>query len=700
MSTEAAATRHTGLLTILEGSTFCLCDERGDVGEGTAGFFAADTRFLSRLELRVDGLRPLLLSSGRVEYFSAAFFLRNDVSPRLPQDAVSVDRRRVVGATGMADVLLLRNEEPDALELELSVTLEADFADIFAVKDRDFALGSPAAARPLPAPAPATLDPTGRQLVFADPRGEARTQVLLSSGCSSFSENIAVWQVRLAPREVWRLRLDVVAYPAGEVAAAPLVEARFGTELEHVRQSLETWNLSVPRVRARWRNVEETIASSIADLAALRLRTEGTLGRLPAAGMPWFMTVFGRDTIVTCLQTFLLGPELARSGLEALAALQSEVDDPAIDAEPGKIVHELRRGRAAEAWFPVYYGTVDATPLYLVLLHETWRWTGDDRLVEELREPALRALEWIDRWGDRDGDGFVEYERRSPRGLANQSWKDSGDSQRFADGRVAEPPIAPVEVQGYVYDAKRRLAEIARAAWSDDGLAARLEQEASELRERFDRAFWVGDRGGHYALALDRDKRRVDAFCSNVGHLLWSGIVPQERAATLVERMLSPELWSGWGLRTMSTSDRAYNPLAYHRGTVWPHDTSLAAWGLARYGFWEESRRLLRALFTAAQWFDWSLPEVFAGHSRQATPFPIAYPTAARPQAWAAGAPVLCLQLLLGLRPDRETAALVSDAPDGFPAWAGEIEVDGIRALGRSWRASVAPGGPVTVEEA
>jgi glycogen debranching enzyme len=686
------------VLTILEGSTFCICDEGGDVRGGTSGLFAADTRFLSRLELKLDGLRPLLLSSGTVEYFSAAFFLRNDLSGRLPQDAVSVDRRRFVGPAGMVDTVRLRNESMEPLMLTVSVELEADFADIFTVKERDPAFGNPLAMQhPLPEPAVPRTDPSGRELVFVSGVDGVRTQVLLSRPAAWNGGGIG-YDLLLTPGEAWDLRVDVIAYPEGDVAAPPLVEARFGHELEHVRQSLEAWHLRVPRVQAGWRNIEDTIRRSIADLAALRLRSEGTVGRLPAAGMPWFMTVFGRDTIVTCLQTLLFGPELARSGLEALAALQATVDDPAIDAEPGKIVHELRRGRAAERWFPAYYGTVDATPLFLVLLSEAWRWTGDDTLARDLREPALRALRWIDDWGDRDGDGFVEYRRRTPEGLLHQSWKDSGDSQRFADGSFAEPPIAPAEVQGYVYDAKVRLAEMARVAWRDEQLAAQLELEASELRDRFDDAFWVDARGGYYALALDGAKAPVDSLCSNVGHLLWSGIVPERRAGAIAERLLSNALWSGWGVRTMSTDDRAYNPLAYHRGTVWPHDTSIAAWGLTRYGFWEESHALVHALFTAAQWFEWSLPEVFAGFSRSETPFPIAYPTAARPQAWAAGAPVLCLQLLLGLEPDREGGRLVSRAP-ALPDWVGPVDVHGIPALGRRWRVLGDPRGVIAVDE-
>ena len=685
------------MLTILEGSTFCICDERGDIRDGAAGLFAEDTRYLSRLELLVDGERPLLLSSGRVEYFSAAFFLRNDVTSHLGQDAVSIDRRRFVGAAGLADALLVRNVGMDAVEFELGVLVATDFADILTVKARDFTLGHPETAPELPPPARAQRDETGRQIVLTHDAGPERTQILLSRPCVELSEGVANFRLSLAPGEVWQLRLDVVPAPEGRVAAPPVVEVRFGTELEHVRESLSTWRMRVPRVRSGWHDVEATIARSVADLASLRMRTSGTMGRLPAAGMPWFMTVFGRDTIITCLQTFLLGSELSRSALEALAALQAHEDDPSIDAEPGKIVHELRRGRAAETWFARYYGTVDATPLYLVLLSEAWRWTRDDDLARALREPAIRALDWIDRWGDRDGDGFVEYERRAPRGLVNQSWKDSGDSQCFSDGTPAAPPIAPAEVQGYVYDAKRRMAELAREAWGDAELADRLERDAAQLAARFDAAFWVDERNGYYALALDGDKRPVDALCSNNGHLLWSGIVPRARAAALAAQLLSPELWTGWGVRTMGSSDRGYNPLAYHRGTVWPHDTSIAAWGLARYGFWEESHTLVRALFTAAHWFDWSLPEVFAGFSKGETPFPIAYPTAARPQAWAAGAPVLCLQLLLGLRPDPDADRLVSDAPPGFPAWAGEIDLRGVHALGRTWDVTAEPGGAVSV---
>jgi glycogen debranching enzyme len=666
-------------LTILEGSTFCICDDIGDLGGATSGLFADDTRFLSRLELRVNGHRPLLLSSGKVEYFSAAFYLRNPLAGGLPQDALSIVRERFVGE-GMQDHVAVRNEsgEPVAFTLELDVA--NDFADIISVKEHDFALGDPLHARPLPPPAVVRFDPDGNQLVLEEStNGSARTQVILSQPGETNGSNVR-YAIELAPRERWSLRVDVVPSLSGEETAPLAVERRFGQERRHVSDSLAAWHLRVPQLRTAWAPLGHAFDQSVADLASLRMRGEDGMGALPAAGMPWFMTVFGRDTLITCLQTMLLGPELAVSALDTLAALQSQEDDPSIDAEPGKIVHELRRGRAAETWFRTYYGSIDATPLFLVLLSEVWRWTGDAELATRLRGPALAALEWCDRWGDRDGDGFVEYERRTSRGLANQSWKDSGDSMRFHDGTLAEPPIAPAEVQGYVYDAKLRLAE-------------RLEREAAALRAQFNEAFWVDDdRGGFYALALDADKRPVDSLASNIGHLLWSGIVPAERTEQVADCLMAESLWSGWGVRTMSTDDAGFNPLSYHTGTVWPHDTSLAAWGLARSGRWTETRRIVQTLVEAARWFDWSLPEVFAGFSRLETPFPIAYPTAARPQAWAAGTPVLLLRLLLGLEPDTARQTLRTVASGHLPTWVGQLRLTGVRAFGRPWDVHVDDG--------
>jgi glycogen debranching enzyme len=680
------------MLTILEGSTFCISDDRGDIAAETSGFFAHDTRFLSRLVLRVEGASPLLLSSGRVEHFKAAFYLRNGTANGLPRDAMSISRERFIG-TGMQERISLRNETTAALEVEVALEAEADFADIISVKLHDFSLGDPELARPLPPPAPTSYDEGRREVSIVDPRGDLSTRLVLSQP-GRLDGGAMTFGLSLQPHESWDLVVDVLPSLDGK---SDTVE-QLDEERETAGDAVAAWTLRVPRVRGGWESLRRSFDRSIDDLAALRMRTGEYRRPLFAAGMPWFMTVFGRDTSITSLQTLLLGPEIAVGALEALTELQAHEVDTAIDAEPGKIVHEVREGRCAETWFPRYYGSIDSTPLYLVLLAETWRWTDDASLARRLREPALLALEWIDRYGDRDGDGFVEYSRQVDHGLANQSWKDSGDSQRFNDGRYAEPPIAAVEVQGYVYAAKRGLAELAREVWREPGLAERLDREADELRKRFDEAFWIDERGGFFALALDGNKQPLDTQSSNMGHLLWSDIVLPERVGATVDQLLSEELWTGWGIRTMASDAAAFNPISYHNGTVWPHDTALAAWGLARHGYVAEARRVSRALIDAAGHFDWSLPEVFAGYARDETPFPIAYPTAARPQAWAAGTPILLVRVLLGIEPDRERQRLVSTVTDELPSWLDGLRIEGVRAYGRTWTAAVERG-RVTIAE-
>jgi glycogen debranching enzyme len=674
------------VITILDGSTFCISDERGDLVSGPCGLFASDVRRLSRFVLTINGERPLLLSSGKVEYFSAAFFLRNPLAD-LPQDSLSIARTRFV-VDSLQERIVIRNEATESLRFTVGIEFGADFADIFAVKARDFTLGHPENAPPLP-PLAAESWNGGSSVVLGDD-GD-RTELAFSQQ-ARHAGGRSEWDVELAPRERWDLVVDVVLGKRADAA-----QAQFGRELQRVHDSLAAWRLRVPQLRSSSDTISSTFGQSVADLASLRMRAAGHLGTLPAAGMPWFMTVFGRDTVITCLQTLLFGPELARTALRVLAELQARTDDAERDAEPGKIVHEVRHGKAAAHWFDRYYGSVDATPLFLILISEVWRWTDDIVFASELEEPARAALGWIDDSADRDGDGFVEFERRTARGLAVQTWKDSADSQRFRNAEIAEAPIAACEVQGYVYDAKLRIAELARDVWRDRALADRLEREAVELKARFNEAFWVEERGT-YALALDREKRQVDSLTSNVGHLLWSGIVPDERVDAVVDALFARALWSGWGVRTMSADDAGFNPLSYHNGTVWPHDNSLIAWGLARHGRWDECHRIARRLFEAASHFGWQLPEVFAGLPRSETPFPIAYPTATRPQAWAAGAPVLLLQLLLGLRPNRHALRLETAAPE-LPAWVGSLHLTGIRAFDRAWDVHVEKGN-VRVEEA
>jgi glycogen debranching enzyme len=666
-------------LTLIDGSTFVVCDQRGDLDGVTAasGFFAADTRFLSRSVLTIDGDRgdPVAFEQGAPH---VAVFDLEWVT------GLAVRRELFVGG-GLEELATVWNRSDEEVEAVLSFELASDFADIFAVK-RVEDLGAPGVSELAPTRPERWKD--ANTVEFADDGFPARTLVHLAPAPDDAAAGAAHYRLHLQPGERWHLRIAVQCLLNGTPElGATAFEARLRDNRRERDASLAAWWRSAPRLRAPADDaLERAWAHSLADLAALRLRWAGS-GMVPAAGLPWFMTLFGRDTLITSFQELLLGPDAAAGALRALAEAQAEIDDPERDAEPGKIVHELRRGKTALIWTDRYYGTVDATPLFLVLLSELWRWTGDDGIVLELEGAARRALEWIDSFGDRDGDGFVEYFRRATHGIDNQNWKDSYNSMVFHDGTLASAPIAAVEVQGYVYDAKRRMAELARRVWQDEATAERLERDAATLRERFDESFWLEDRGW-YALGLDADKRPIDALASNMGHLLWSGIVPDHRVAEVAARLASGPLWSGWGVRTLAADEPAFSPLEYHNGTVWPHDNSLIALGLARAGRRVEAERVVRALLDCAPFFEYRLPELFAGDERHGDEPPAVVPTSARPQAWAAGTPLLLLRAQLGLEPDPEARTLRVTA-DELPAWLEGLSLEGVRAFGRLWRVRV-----------
>jgi glycogen debranching enzyme len=671
-------------VTVLDGSTFVVCDDRGDLDgvAATSGFFAADTRFLSRSVLTIDGERGGLVSHAQAAPHLATFELRWS-------NGRAVHRELFVGR-GLEETITVENRSEGVIEAELALELASDFADIFAVK-RVEDLGAPGSSQLAPSRPEQWED--AATLAFADEGFPARTFVHLAPAPDEPGGGAARYRLSLEPGARWQLLVTVQWLLNG---APPLGGAAFEQRLRDDRRerdaSLEAWWSSVPLLQARDASLERTWSRSLADLAALRLRWTGQ-GMVPAAGLPWFMTLFGRDTLITSFQELLLGPEPAAATLRALAETQALADDPERDAEPGKIVHEIRRGKTALVWTDRYYGSVDATPLFLVLLSELWRWSGDDGIVRELESAARSALAWIDDYGDRDGDGFVEYFRRAPHGIDNQNWKDSYNSMLFRDGSLAHAPIAPVEVQGYVYDAKLRVAELARRVWRDEAIAARLEREAAELRERFDATFWLPERGW-YALGLDAEKRPIDALASNMGHLLWSGIVPRERVGEVAERLTSGPLWSGWGVRTLASDEAGFDPREYHDGTVWPHDNSLIALGLARAGRADEARRVVRALLDTASFYDGRLPELFAGYERAPGDPPVEVPTSARPQAWAAGTPVLLLRVLLELEPDTDARSLRAGARD-LPEWAEGLALDGVHAFGRRWWVRVRDGDAV-----
>jgi glycogen debranching enzyme len=386
------------------------------------------------------------------------------------------------------------------------------------------------------------------------------------------------------------------------------------------------------------------------------------------------MAVFGRDSLFTSYQALTFAPELAASTLRTLALLQGRRDDPFRDEEPGKILHEIRLGELTafeERPHSPYYGAADATMLFLILLEEYVRWTGDTALARDIERECRAAINWIDEWGDRDKDGYVEYERRNPEtGLDNQCWKDSWDSIAFHDGTIAPTPRATCELQGYVYDAKCKTARLAREVWGDPQWADKLEREAADLKTRFNNDFWVADRE-FFALALDGKKRQVDSLTSNIGHLLWSGIADDDKAEICVKHLMSDELFTGWGVRTMAAGEGSYNPIGYHVGTVWPHDTSFVAAGLRRYGYDAEAGRLCLGILEAADLFNGRLPEAFGGYARSETHYPVEYPTACSPQAWATGAPLLILRTLLGL--DSDGKHMIVDP--AIPEVLGRIEL-------------------------
>jgi glycogen debranching enzyme len=413
------------------------------------------------------------------------------------------------------------------------------------------------------------------------------------------------------------------------------------------------------------------------DLASLRFNPGVPAdAALPAAGLPWFMALFGRDSLITSYQALPFVPELAATTLRMLAERQGREINDYREEEPGKILHELRFGELTafgERPHGPYYGTADATPLFLILLDEYERWTGDTALVGELEKSARAALDWIDRFGDSDGDGYIEYERKTLAGLENQCWKDSWNSIVYPDGRLAPTPRATCEIQGYVYDAKMRSSRLAREIWKDTALADRLAREAANLKSRFNRDFWVVDREC-FALALDGAKRQVNTLTSNMGHLLWSGIVDDDKVGPVVRHLMGPDLFSGWGVRTMAESEAAYNPIGYHIGTVWPHDCSILAAGLARYGQREAASQVALAILQASYFFQNRLPEAFAGYGRDHTVFPVEYPTACSPQAWASGTPLLVFRVLLGLEPCGDT---LTSAP-ALPHWIASLRIENI----------------------
>ncbi len=662
-------------ISILDGSTFLVSGKNGDIEAGPDqphGLFFKDTRHLSRWNLTFNNAKLSVLSTDAVEYYHAQFFCVRPTGTIYKNPTISVGRRRFVGDGFVEDIVVV-NHGAEAEEVNLRLQVGADFADLFEVKDALQKKGK------------LYSHIRDKQLVLGYRRESyvRETVIAASADPTEINEDSLVFRFVLHSKEEWQVQLRV-SPATGEVVHRPKFSGKEGDKLRH---NLAEWMENAPTLTSYPGQVHQLYTRSLVDIAALRYHPKILPGEyIPAAGLPWFMALFGRDSLVTSYQMLPFVPELASTTLRTLAARQGKVVDDFREEEPGRILHELRFGELThfhERPQSPYFGSADVTSLFLVVLDEYERWTGDTALVQKLKPNAVAALDWIDHYGDRDGDGYIEYQRKTDVGLENQCWKDSGNSIVFADGAIASTPRATCEIQGYTYDAKVRCARLARTVWKDEPLANRLEKEAQDLKRRFNQDFWIAERS-FYALALDGTKRKVDSLTSNIGHLLWSGIVDNDKAKSIAEHLMGPKMFSGWGIRTMAIGETAYSPIEYHNGTVWPHDNMFIAAGLARYGFRKEAAEVVAAIFEASVFFQYRLPEVFAGYRRERTGFPVEYPTACSPQAWAAGAPMLGLRILLGLEP----AGNVLKSDPVLPHWMGMLALDGIP--GRWGRTNVA----------
>jgi glycogen debranching enzyme len=663
--------------TLKHGDSFAMFDEFGDaveVAHSPTGLFHFDTRYLSRLVFTLEGHRPLILSSTvQPDNLTLDVDLTNPDIFRgdrlvMAKDTFHIARAKFLWEASCYELFTITSYAESATRLRVAVEFAADFADLFEIR------GTPRSRRGTIAIE--QRSPEEIAFVYRSVDGVPRaTRICFDPAPAALSAARAEFELDLGARE--RKSIGMAVQCEHGEAAAP-AERRFFTVMRRARRARAAERAGLPQIESSNLSVNGVLSRSSADLAMLM--TETPHGRYPYAGVPWFSTAFGRDGILTAMEMLWFDPSTARGVLRFLAAHQAKNEDPAADMEPGKIVHELRECELAnlgEVPFGRYYGSVDATPLFVALAGLYWQRTRDEETLDDIWPRVRAALDWIDRYGDRDRDGFVEYARGRESGLRNQGWKDSEDSVFHADGRIAKGPIALCEVQGYVYLARRTAALLA-ADFGERELAGKLEAQAEQLRARFEDAFWREELGT-YALALDGEKQPCDVRTSNAAQLLFTGICRPERAARVAQQLFTREFFSGWGLRTLSAREKRFNPTSYHNGSVWPHDNALIALGLAHFGHTAEALSLTAALFDAAAHMHLRrLPELFCGFERRRGKAPTLYPVACAPQAWAACAPFALLQACLGLEVDAASSTVILRRPR-LPQFLDWLSVRGLR---------------------
>lgn len=663
------------VLTVNQGNTFMVTDLDGQIiAETEQGLFSEDTRYVSYYAISANGETWTKLSSSAVNYHMARIHYTNvdfeTEDGSIARNDLSLEIMRDVNQ-GVCEKFDLANYSLKKVKFNLEIALRSDFADIFEVRAHKFVRRGRIQT---------DWDEANRELQMTyENRDFKRQLVYRVIACDSqihFANGRITFEIELAPGQTWT---TACRYEFGTSARSAGQELWVGDESK-LNALHKEWSERATKLTSQNEDIYRLYKQSVDDMGALRLVDEADKSDLflPAAGVPWYVTVFGRDSLIISLQNAMVNCQFAHGALDRLAEFQAQVRDDERDAQPGKILHEIRFGELAhfnKIPHTPYYGSADSTPLYLIALHEIWKWTGDQNILMKYRDVALRCLEWIDNWGDMDGDGFQEYKTFSSKGYENMCWKDSPDSVAYPDGTVVRQPKAVCELQGYVYDSWLRMSEIFETM-NDKKLALDLKSKAQKLKKQFDEQFWC-EETQFYAYALDKDKNQVKTIASNVGHCLWSGIIPSARAPQVVQRLFEEDMWSGWGIRTLSSRHSAYNPNSYHNGSVWPHDNGIIAMGFKRYGFSQEASKVARDISEAASHFSgYRLPELYAGFPRRENTFPVQYLGANVPQGWAAGTVFHLLQAILGIRADAPNNKLLVNPL--LPKWLPTLTLSGM----------------------
>jgi glycogen debranching enzyme len=662
-------------IAIHHGQTVLVSEPDGQINwPSEKGLYFFDTRVISSWTIYANGEPWELLNGGAITYYASRTYLTNRRVPTfggiIPPRTLGLVVSRLIG-DGVHEDIEVTNNGMQRVHFQLEISLRCDFADIFEVKAGNIVRRGRIAT---------TWSQSKQRLRTSYRNGDFVRAMTIAPGHgqaqATYSNGRLSFEISLDPAEAWHCCL-LYTLEDGERLFRPPHQCADQHQKTHHAERLSDWLRSVLKIRCSNEEFYRLYRQALEDMAALRLPIIGTDHKvfLPAAGLPWFVAPFGRDSLIVSLQNTLIYPDFARGSLDIMGSLQAKTKDDYRDAEPGKIPHEIRYGELAHFKLiphTPYYGTADATPLYLITLHAAWRATGDTELLERHLETAEECLSWIDNYGDRDGDGFQEYQTRSPVGYENMGWKDSGDSVVYPDGSLVKGPKALCELQGYVYDAWLRMSDI----FEELGKPRRAEElraKAATLFKRFNEAFW-DEELGFYVLALDGEKKKVLTVASNAGHCLWSGIVPSERAEKVVKRLMAPDMWSGWGIRTLSALHPAFNPYNYQTGSVWPHDNAIIALGFKRYGFGAEAARIARDISDAGGHFLLNqLPELYTTIDRDEKSFPVQYLGANVPQAWAAGSVFALLQAILGVVPDAPRGKLYLDPL--LPKWLPDLTV-------------------------